>query len=157
MEDKIFEFIKQSNELENIFRDPTQDEIKEFKRFITLPAITISEIERFLSIYQPDAKLRNEYGLNVKVDNYYPPFGSPEMGSKLNEVLTISDPFLLHMNYEFLHPFTDGNGRSGRALYAWAIKDSPRRSLGWKNNFLTNFYFEALNNLSKSEYNKYGR
>lgn len=42
--------------------------------------------------------------------------------------------------YETLHPFTDGNGRSGRALWLWAMGGIHRAPLG----FLHHFYYQAL-------------
>jgi len=45
--------------------------------------------------------------------------------------------FEVHLDYEHLHPFTDGNGRSARMLWAWQMREFP---LG----FLHTFYYQAL-------------
>ena len=142
-EKDIFEFVKESNAIERIFRDPLLQEIDELKRFMALPKITVDELEKFVSLYQPDAKLRDQYGMNVRVGRYYPPFGGPEIRRNLEDLLLRDyNAHLLHLEYEKLHPFSDGNGRSGRALWAWKMKDIS-------GGFLLNFYFHALQHYSK--------
>jgi hypothetical protein len=141
--DSVTSFIRESNKIEGILREPTQDEIDEYNRFIKLDRVTIKDLEEFVKVYQPDARLRCVYGLNVRVGNYYPPFGGPEIIEKLEEVLKIKDAFTAHVAYEQLHPFTDGNGRSGRMLWAYLMDDM--HSL----DFLHTFYYQTLNHLSK--------
>ena len=69
----LYKFVKESNEIERIFREPTQTEIDELERFINLKEITIKELQKFISVYQPDAKLRDDYFMDVRVGSYYPP------------------------------------------------------------------------------------
>ena len=52
-------------------------------------------------------------------------------------------PYDIHRRYETLHPFMDGNGRSGRILWAWQMIHHdirPGLSLG----FLHAFYYQTL-------------
>ena len=44
------------------------------------------------------------------------------------------DAWTAHCEYEALHPFTDGNGRSGRAIWLWLMHDA---SLGFLHRFIT--------------------
>lgn len=141
----LYDFVKESNTIEGIHREPTSEEITELDRFVLLEAITPSEIERFISVYQPDAKLRSKEGMNVTVGLHRPPSGGELIMELLEDLLIIHShkmsPYQLHVDYEKLHPFTDCNGRSGRALWAWHMN-----KLG-KNitlPFLHHFYYQSL-------------
>ena len=138
----LYKFVKESNEIEGIHREPQQKEIDELKRFIYLDKVTISELERFLSVYQPDAKLRNTVGMDVRIRNYVPPLGGPEIVERLQKLLdTDIHAYYLHIEFELLHPFMDGNGRVGRALWAWKMASKRDKII---NSFLYNFYKDFL-------------
>jgi Fic/DOC family len=144
--DQIRQFVIESNSIERIFRDPTKEEIDELIRFMALKRITIEEIEQFVSVYQPEAKLRDKPGMNVRIGSYYPPRGGPLIRGYLQNILDKGlDPYSLHVRYELIHPFMDCNGRSGRALWAWAMEDIT-------GGFLLNFYYQSL----KKESDKFG-
>lgn len=132
-------FVVESNAIEGI-RITRPVEIEEFLRFFALPRITIAELEHFVSVYQPSAKLRDKPGLNVRIGNHTPMAGGPLVRQRLQDILDAMEhagPFVTHQMYELLHPFTDGNGRSGRALWAWQYRDL---SLG----FLHRWYYQSL-------------
>lgn len=138
MEKFLWNFVQESNAIESIFRDPSQEEVNELDRFMKLEVITIEELQKFVSVYQPDALLRDVIGRSVRVGSYLPPKGGPWIREHL-ELLLLSglDPYDLHVYYEKLHPFMDGNGRSGRALWAWKNQDISK-------GFLLPFYYETL-------------
>jgi hypothetical protein len=143
---ELASFTVESNRIENIHKPPCHKEVDELRRFINLPAVTIGELVNFVKVYEPDAQLRDAEGFNVRVGKYTPPRGSPAIRAMLTEILnTPFDAYELHTNYELLHPFTDGNGRSGRALWAWKHKDIS-------NGFLMPFYFQTLQKLSKDNH-----
>ena len=70
-------FVRETNHIEGIDREPTQAEIDEFERFMRLDVVTIGELERFVRTYQPDAKLRVSPGMNVYVGRHVPPQVAP--------------------------------------------------------------------------------
>lgn len=143
-----FDLVKESNHIEGILRPPSDEEIAEFDRFQDVEVVTVSEFIRFVKVYQPNAQLRIRGGLDVIVGGDMPPRGGPGIGFALEELLhkcnnEMLSPWAAHVEYERIHPFTDGNGRSGRALWYWMHVGNPRaRQYG----FLHWFYYETLRN-----------
>ncbi len=141
-----FERVRESNRIEGIEREPTEAEVLEHERFVALEALSIPELQHFVKVYQPNARLRSAPGMNVCVGSHTPPEGGEHIVVQLQALLTainenILSPFEAHLKYEALHPFTDGNGRSGRAIWYWMMKNTLRVDLG----FLHAFYYQTLN------------
>lgn len=137
--------IEESNRIEGIDRPVRGDEIVEFTRFIALERVVVADLIKFVSVYQPGARLRDQPGLDVIVGKHTPPPGSSVIPYKLDDILLKANmdqcsPWQLHREYEDLHPFTDGNGRSGRMLWYWMMVGNPKADLG----FLHAFYYQTL-------------
>ena len=105
-----------------------------------LDAIILA-VQRFTGIKTP---LRVKKGMNVRIGNHRPPEGSPEIEDKLISVLEILDPYEQHQAYEHLHPFMDGNGRTGRML--WLRTMLERREKIYDSSFLHTWYYKSLTN-----------
>jgi len=143
------EFVRESNRIENIVRDPLPREIAAHERLLSLVALSLRDIVEFVhDVAGGEAPLRSQPGMNVRVGPHVPPAGGPEIPEALGALLAEINgsrkltPFAAHVRYETLHPFLDGNGRSGRAIWAWQMLDMGRAPflLG----FLRSFYYQSL-------------
>lgn len=142
----IMAFAEESNKIEGI--DGASDtECKALTTFLSRQTITINDLVEYVSVIQPNAVLRLGSMHNVRVGNHIPPPGGPAIGYSLEHILTQAhgsealNPQHIHVLYERLHPFTDGNGRSGRALWLWMmLKQNRNVDLG----FLHTFYYQTL-------------
>ena len=104
----------------------------------------------FVSQIEPGARLRNEPGPSVCVDRHLVPPGGPEIPFELSKLLgaawrvetpdSYSLVYRTRVAHETLHPFTDGNGRSGRTLWLWQMSGIDHVPLG----FLHPVYYQVL-------------
>ncbi len=144
--EQLHSFLVESNKIEGITGGIENNVLEAIDGFLHLKNITVLDICGVVNLIQPDALFRNKKGLNVRVGSLVPLFGGPEIETNLTEIIelaTVRKPFETHNEYETLHPFTDGNGRSGRFLWAWQMISRciwPGLDLG----FLHAFYYQSL-------------
>lgn len=138
-------FVRESNKIEGILREPTDEEVWAHANLLRQPQLEIRHIEDLVSVCAPGNRLRDRAGLNVRVGSYIAPPGGPAVRTELEALLEAVNlgrqprfAWASHVAYEHLHPFTDGNGRSGRAIWLWQM--SGKAPLG----FLHHFYYQTL-------------
>ena len=144
------DFIRESNRIEGLHHDPTQDEVNAHIVFLAQPTVTVADLGLFVSVVQPNAVLRRRKGQNVRVGHHWPPPGGPKIETTLGALLlglgrSHERAYEAHCRYETLHPFTDGNGRSGRALWLWMMDGIEKVPLG----FLHHWYYQSLGEVVK--------
>lgn len=145
----LLNFIEESNWIEGITTDDVypDEQYQLYADFLAIEHVTIDDLAAFVSAIQPGAVLRDREGLNVRVGMHIPPLGGPAVPFKLkgllHQVQVGLSAYEVHQVYEHLHPFTDGNGRSGRALWAWQM---TRIGYRFQNRFLHEWYYQSLQN-----------
>lgn len=149
------DFQLESNKIEGI--DSTTDfEVDALEKFLNLPSVFTQDLVDYVAAVQFNASLRIQKGKDVRVGAHIPPPGGPDILIALDKLVVrangdLEHPYIIHWEYEQLHPFTDGNGRSGRALWAWQML----RQCGvycLSRGFLHTWYYQSLrHNLCKCE------
>lgn len=138
-------FLEESNRIEGISLPVNDYQLSAAEGFLALPTVPISDLVLIVSVFQPDAILRDKEGLNVRVGNHFPISGGSDVTVLLIDLLTKikegnTTPYSAHQFYENLHPFTDCNGRSGRLLWLWQMGGIEKVPLG----FLHTWYYQSL-------------
>ena len=133
----LYDFVQESNRIEGIHKVRSV-EIDAHVNFLESDG-GVAALEKFVDIVA-GAPLRSRQGMDVRVGTHYPPPGGPMVVTALGELLdrTDLDPWERHVAYETLHPFMDGNGRSGRVL--WLRDMGGQAPIG----FLHRFYYQTL-------------
>lgn len=148
----VFPFIAESNQIEGIFR-VLAEEVGATEKFLMLERLTMEDICELQAVYAPDKPIRDRPGMNVQVGNYVAPMGGRSI---VVELMTIvgklnkakpglhDNPWKMHVAFEHIHPFMDGNGRTGRTLWAWHMLRLGLDPFALP--FLHRFYYQTLEN-----------
>ena len=157
---EIEKFLIQSNAIEGITDPVTAGDVAVVWDFVTRDVIKISDVSDLVYYFQPDARLRDGIGchVNVRLGIYNPPPAGHHIIDGLNAILEkmnlySENPYQaydLHIEYESLHPYSDGNGRSGRILLFRML----RGNFG-PYDFLTWWYIQTMRNYNRSEETNY--
>jgi len=154
---QVVDFMLESNKIEGI-EGTTGDEVAAFQHFIGLSSLYLGDVLNLLNRVAPGHLLRTGVGQDVYVGNYKAPPGGPNIMLALSEIMgTITlwkqglpdaNPFNVHRDFEKLHPFTDGNGRVGRVIWAWQMLHAPVGTreirIGLALGFLHEYYYQSL-------------
>lgn len=152
---ELEDFVRESNLIEGITRDPTDDELNatgEFLDDLTSP-ITIEQVCELQAVYAPGRPLRDHVGMSVRIGNYVAPMGGRTIQIELMTLIRnlnkakpglYDNPWQTHLTFERLHPFMDGNGRTGRTLWAWHMLRVGLDPFALS--FLHRFYYQTLEN-----------
>jgi len=143
--------IKDSNRIEGITIEPTSGDIAEWNRFMELEEVAVNDLCQFVYVHAgAEHRLRNRTSDCHRVGSHILN-GGPQIEMHLQELLEDInmdriDVYHAHIEYELLHPFTDGNGRSGRVLWHWHMRlkygldYNALTSIG----FLHRFYYQSI-------------
>lgn len=119
-------FCMESNAAFGMNRETPLAHIEATERLIRLKQISVEDMVELGKVFLPATHLRTVPGMDTMVGSFHrPPPGGPDIEKKFNELIQRANdgghPYEIHQEYLELHPFRDGNGRTGRALWAWGM------------------------------------
>ena len=144
----IYDFCVESNRIERKFSEieHTQMETK-LRSLLDEPELTEDLIVDFAKMCGGEYRVKN--GMDVVIANHRPMIGGITIKNELQKIIKRAnegdDPFDVHCDFEILHPFMDGNGRTGRAIWVWQMWNQKDYYLDI--GFLHLFYYQTLDKI----------
>lgn len=139
---RLMEFAKESNRIEGVTdADDNERMFKKLEAFLKLEKLTLDNVCDF----NEWGILREMESMNVSVGGRLCLPGGKSVTRHLELIINTLDKrsaYSNHFDFERLHPFTDGNGRTGRAIWLWQMvrQHDYDLSIG----FLHKFYYQVL-------------
>lgn len=146
----MFLFAQESNLIEGIEdKDASWFMAGELRALFDMPVLLMEDVIRFARVC--GGGLRAKPGQNVRVGSHRAPSGGPDILVELEKIIERAnegeDPYRVHCDFEVLHPFTDGNGRTGRMIWGWIMSDKVGYDFSLL--FLHKFYYQTLSHYRK--------
>lgn len=148
----IEEYIHESNAIEGIYSDEQDAQsLVAWDYLKDEPILTFENIALLqgkITLLQPD--LRDEYKgvyrstpkINVIIAGRLAP--DPELVDVLIQNFILDypalDPLAAHIRFEMIHPFVDGNGRTGRMIYWWHCLQNAEEPILFTGNNRQEYY-----------------
>ena len=123
--DWVPDFVRVSNRMAGIEREPTPSEISAHRGLLAANALRVENLELFVHHVAEGAQVRREPAPQAMSADEEA-FPREQLKADLATIVLAAQkqaasPQRLHRIYTLLSPFTDGNGRCGRALLMWQI------------------------------------
>lgn len=140
---RLCNFADESNRIEGIYGNKAlNDHQRRLEKLLAEDTMSIA----ILCEFNTAGALRTQSGMNVFIGNHEPKPGGMHIMYALDDTVAKAnagiDPYIVHHEFEKLHPFLDGNGRTGRALWLWQMMNQEYYSV--RNNFLQQWYYQSL-------------
>jgi hypothetical protein len=130
--DWVPDFVRVSNRMAGITREPTPSEISAHRGLLAANALRVENLELFVHHVAEGARVRSEAGAEA-LSSAEEMTSAEQLKADLATIVLAAQkqaasPQRLHRIYTLLSPFTDGNGRCGRALLMWQIMRAGERA-----------------------------
>lgn len=147
----LFDFCLESDTIEG---ESGSSNTIDATKFILENELNESNLLKAHKLFAPNADWSGEYRrCNVKVGNHTPvsfKFVQDSMRVWFSRVSKLNS-WRTHNTFEDIHPFRDGNGRMGRAIW---LKKAIEEGYNYERGFLHHYYYQTLSNQNKRVQNR---
>jgi len=148
----VEEYVRQSNLIEGV--DDEEEDIQSMRAWGFLESKnkvdikTLLELHRLITTNQLSVRDAGSFrSVSVQVGGQICPDPSLAQGliynwlEDMRQFWKALDPIKMHVRFEKIHPFIDGNGRTGRMLLWWLeIKQGDQPTLFWADEKREKYY-----------------